>query len=100
MDNQATVKLLLRGLGKVLNLFSLHPETASIFVTADEVVLFHVSLSPSKLGSVTYYLPVIVLDEGEEAAADAAAAGARARARGRAEAREEEGGGDDENDEE
>lgn len=91
MDNQATVKLLLRGLGHVLNLFSLHPECVSIFVTADEVVLFHVNLSPQQLGSVTYYLPVIVLDEGEEAAA-AAGAGAGPGAGAGAEAGDDEHG--------
>lgn len=65
MDNKVTVKLSLRNLSNVLNLFNLPHEMASVFFTANEVALFHVNLSPQNLGSVTYYLPVMLLDDGE-----------------------------------
>ena len=41
------------------------PLTLSTVFTANEVALFHVNLSPQNLGSVTYYLPVMLLDDGE-----------------------------------
>eukprot|EP01034_Spumella_vulgaris_P031747 gene31747-39215_t len=66
VDNQASVKLNLRKLSAVLNLNNWMYDTASLFMTTNQVVMLHVALSHSRVGSVTYYLPVLVTDDDEE----------------------------------
>mmetsp|Transcript_31990 Transcript_31990/g.46093 ORF Transcript_31990/g.46093 Transcript_31990/m.46093 type:complete len:287 (+) Transcript_31990:1-861(+) len=63
-ENEATVKLNLRTLSVVMNVQTLAMENASIYITEGELVLMHVSLSPSRVGSITYYIPVLISDDG------------------------------------
>ena len=66
MENIVVVKVNPKHLSNVLNLANLSYETGSIFITPGEAVLVHVTLEPYTLGSLTYYLPVMVLNEGED----------------------------------
>lgn len=66
MDNRVAVKLNLRRLSAVINFSSLSYNNASLFIS-DESVLVHVTLNPPTLGTLTFYLPIMVLLPGDDA---------------------------------
>ena len=60
--NQATVKVDLRKLSTVLNIHYLVYDSACFYVTDNNALLLHVTLSPYEAGHVTYYVPIIEHD--------------------------------------
>eukprot|EP01032_Pedospumella_encystans_P010124 gene10124-11861_t len=66
INNQVVCKLNLRKLSTVLNMHHLAVEHATLFFAANEGVVLVIQLEPARLGSLSFYLPILLLDQEEE----------------------------------
>ena len=62
-SNIASVKVDIRKLTHALNMRILNYESACVCVTDNDALVLYVTLSPQQAGHVSYFIPVIVMDE-------------------------------------
>eukprot|EP01038_Epipyxis_sp_PR26KG_P014576 gene14576-19575_t len=66
VDNASTVKVNMKKFSIITNLGALIYDYASLYVTDNSPLLLHVTLTPYQLGSLTYYLPVMINDDEDD----------------------------------
>eukprot|EP00600_Ochromonadales_sp_CCMP1393_P005360 CAMPEP_0174973820 /NCGR_PEP_ID=MMETSP0004_2-20121128/11458_1 /TAXON_ID=420556 /ORGANISM="Ochromonas sp., Strain CCMP1393" /LENGTH=179 /DNA_ID=CAMNT_0016224319 /DNA_START=430 /DNA_END=969 /DNA_ORIENTATION=- len=67
VDNTVTVKLNLRKLSAIINMNHLNYEHATLYFSGNDGVMLLIHLSPSRLGTLSYYLPVLLLGSDDDA---------------------------------
>ncbi|KAJ1440868.1 checkpoint protein Hus1/Mec3 [Ochromonadaceae sp. CCMP2298] len=65
VNNQVSAKLNLRRLAVVLNTGNIPVDFSTLYFSANEGVMMLINLSPGRLGTLSYYIPVLLLDDEE-----------------------------------